>query len=47
MNDVVYKFKRYEDASLIYTGINRHENESVGLYETVITAEEYREGLSK
>lgn len=47
MNDAVYKFKRYEDASLIYTGINRHENESVGLYETVITAEEYREGLSE
>lgn len=47
MNDAVYKFKRYEDASLIYTGINRHENESVGLYETVITAEEYRDGLSK
>ncbi|HAT8177877.1 TPA: restriction endonuclease [Legionella pneumophila] len=41
MNDAVYKFKRYEDASLIYTGINRHENESVGLYETVISAEEY------
>ncbi|MCF8054734.1 MAG: GIY-YIG nuclease family protein, partial [Deltaproteobacteria bacterium] len=24
MNDAVYKFKRYEDASLSYTGINRH-----------------------
>ncbi|QLZ70634.1 hypothetical protein FOLKNPGA_03448 [Legionella sp. PC1000] len=46
MNDAVYKFKRYEDASLIYTGINRHENESVGLYETVISAEEYRDGIS-
>ncbi|HHF7368196.1 TPA: GIY-YIG nuclease family protein [Legionella bozemanae] len=42
MNDAVYKFKRYEDASLIYTGINRHEKESVGLYETVISEEEYR-----
>ena len=41
MNDAVYKFKRYEDASLTYTGINRHENESVGLYETVINIEEY------
>lgn len=47
MNDAVYKFKRYEDASLIYTGINRHENESVGLYETVISAEEYRDSVSK
>jgi uncharacterized protein YfkK (UPF0435 family) len=29
MNDAVYKFRRYEDASLIYTGINKHEGESV------------------
>lgn len=47
MNDAVYKFKRYEDASLIYTGINRHENERVGLYETVISAEEYRGGAAE
>lgn len=32
MNDAVYKFKRYEDASLVYTGIDRHEGEDVGLY---------------
>ena len=38
MNDAVYKFKRYEDASLIYTGINKHENEKIGLYDTVISA---------
>lgn len=37
MNDAVYKFKRYEDASLCYTGINRHEGEDIGLYDTVIT----------
>ena len=37
MNDAVYKFKRYEDASLTYTGINKHEGEDVGLYDTVIT----------
>ena len=37
MNDAVYKFKRYEDASLSYTGINRHEDEDFGLYDTVIT----------
>jgi hypothetical protein len=40
MNDAVYKFKRYEDASLSYTGINKHEGEDVGLYDTVITREE-------
>ena len=37
MNDAVYKFKRYEDASLVYTGINRHEGEDIGLYDTVLS----------
>ncbi|MEW6077470.1 MAG: GIY-YIG nuclease family protein [Thermodesulfobacteriota bacterium] len=37
MNDAVYKFKRYEDASLSYTGICKHEGEDIGLYDTVIT----------
>jgi hypothetical protein len=46
MNDAVYKFKRYEDSSLEYTGINKHEGEDVGLYDTVIKHEEY-EQLSK
>ena len=41
MNDAVYKFKRYEDASLIYTGIDKHSGESVGLYSTVISREDY------
>ena len=41
MNDAVYKFKRYEDASLSYTGIDKHAGESVGLYSTVITKEDY------
>jgi hypothetical protein len=41
MNDAVYKFKRYEDASLIYVGIDRHEGEDVGLYDTVLSAKEY------
>ena len=40
MNDAVYKFKRYEDASLSYTGINKHEDEDIGLYDTVITRED-------
>jgi hypothetical protein len=40
MNDAVYKFKRYEDASLAYTGINRHEDEDIGLYDTTITKED-------
>ena len=41
MNDAVYKFKRYEDSSLSYTGINKHESEAVGGYDTVLTREEY------
>lgn len=41
MNDAVYKFKRYEDASLIYTGIDKHTGEDVGLYSTVISREDY------
>ncbi|MFH1199887.1 MAG: restriction endonuclease, partial [Candidatus Micrarchaeota archaeon] len=42
MNDAVYKFKRYEDASLSYTGINKHEGEDIGLYDTVLTSKDYR-----
>ena len=41
MNDAVYKFKRYEDASLSYSGIDKHVNESVGLFSTVLTREDY------
>ena len=42
MNDAVYKFKRYEDASLEYAGISKHEDENVGLYDTVLSAEDYK-----
>ncbi len=41
MNDAVYKFKRYEDASLEYSGINKHSGEDVGLYDTVMSKESY------
>jgi hypothetical protein len=41
MNDAVFKFKRYEDASLVYVGINRHDGEEVGLYDTVLSPTEY------
>ena len=44
MNDAVYKFKRYEDASLVYTGLeSRHAGEGVGLYNTVLSEIEYKE----
>jgi hypothetical protein len=41
MNDAVYKFKRYEDSSLNYTGIDKHEGEGVGGYDTVLTRGEF------
>jgi hypothetical protein len=43
MNDAIFKFKRYEDSSLSYTGIDKHaEDESVGGWDTVIKREEYQ-----
>jgi len=45
MNDAVYKFKRYEDASLSYFGINKHAGEKVGLYSTVISRDDYQESF--
>ncbi len=45
MNDAVYKFKRYEDASLEYIGINKHEGEDVGLYDTVLSRQDYVESF--
>ena len=47
MNDAVYKFKRYEDASLVYTGIDKHEGEGIGLYDTVISQKELRNESEK
>lgn len=45
MNDAVYKFKRYEDSSLEYTGINKHEGQDVGLYDTVLSSKDYQESF--
>ncbi|WP_078354493.1 DEAD/DEAH box helicase family protein [Mycobacteroides chelonae] len=40
MNQAVFAFRRYEDASLSYTGIESHEGLShVGLYDTVVAKE--------
>lgn len=41
MNQAVFAFRRYEDASLSYTGIRSHkELRDVGLFDTVITLED-------
>ncbi len=42
MNDAIYKFKRYEDASLVYVGVDRHEGEDVGLFDTVLSTMDYQ-----
>ena len=41
MNAAIYNFKRYEDNSLSYTGINKHENDDVGGFDSVIKRKEY------
>lgn len=41
MNDAIYKFKRYEESSLNYTGLNKHEGERIGLFDTVISYQDY------
>lgn len=43
MNDAVYKFKRYEDASLEYTGIKKQRAEEVGLFDTVLSEKDYQQ----
>jgi len=42
MNDAVYKFKRYEDDSLSYIGIDKHEGEDIGLFDTTLSPDDYR-----
>ncbi len=49
MNDAVWKFRRYEDASLRYMGINRHKDLEIGLWDTELTEDDFRttfEGLA-
>jgi hypothetical protein len=48
MNDAVWKFRRYEDASLRYMGVSRHKRTEVGLFDTALTEEDFKatfEGL--
>ena len=41
MNDAIFKFKRYEDSSLSYTGIKKVISDEIGGWDTVIRREEY------
>ena len=43
MNDAIFKFKRYEDSSLSYTGIDKHEGMDIGGWDTVLKKEEYEQ----
>ena len=40
MNDAIFKFKRYEDSSLSYTGLDKHENEDVRRKTSVLKTKE-------
>ena len=42
MNSAVFSFKRYEDASLSYSGITKHKPTEIGLFDTVISSVEYK-----
>jgi DNA polymerase III delta prime subunit len=42
MNDAVWKFRRYEDASLTYMGVDRHQGRAVGLFTTKLAPEEFK-----
>ena len=41
MNDAIYKFKQYEDSSLDYSGICKHDEMFIGGFDTVVSKEEY------
>lgn len=47
MNQGIFGFRKYENSSLSYTGIDKHEGESVGGWDTVLRREEYEALYSK
>lgn len=47
MNQGIFGFRKYENSSLSYTGIDKHEGESVGGWDTVLRREEYELLYSK
>ena len=42
MNDAIYKFKRYEDSSLEYSGVSKNQNEKIGLWDTSINKDDMK-----
>ena len=47
MNQGIFGFRKYENSSLSYTGIDKHEGESIGGWDTVLRREEYEALYSK
>lgn len=47
MNQGIFGFRRYENSSLSYTGIDKHEGEDIGGWDTVLKREEYNELYAK
>lgn len=42
MNAACGAFRRYEDSSMTYSGINKHEGEEMGLFDISISPENYK-----
>ena len=42
MNQAVFQFRRYEDSSLSYSGINKHNGEFVGGWDTIISYQDMK-----
>ena len=47
MNQGIFGFRKYENSSLNYTGIDKHEGEAIGGWDTVLRREEYEALYSK
>jgi len=43
MNSAIFAFKRFEDASLAYTGITKHKETTLGGWDTTATVEEVKQ----
>ena len=41
MNSAIFAFKRYENSSLHYDGITKHNPKEIGLFDTAISSEEF------
>ena len=46
-NESAFLQRKYENSSLNYTGIDKHESESIGGWDTVLRREEYEALYSK